>query len=447
MSSKDDGIRMIDTQGSRSFEVEMKSQSPAVTTPANFKGGVKLVQSSNLQASFTLFKTFLGTGVLALPFAFKTAGLGLAILVIILVSFLTSRCFYLLLDVAKDKYEMNKISLQKLSQEILGDKGKYAVQASMMIMQLGCCIGIIIFTRNFLDHVLCEFRITSLCNNTVFSVFFCLLLTVPLSMINNMHYFYIPSLAANFFILVGLLSQTYYNTQVIQANPELKSTFGPHLKEFNWTQLPLFFGIATFAFEGVGVIFSIRSAMEKPQDFPRILKFEMILLTFIYLLFPTLSYIAFGDKVPDIIFFTLPTDDPFYLLIQVLYAISALFSYPVQLFPALRIIENSKFFRFKLFNEKGRTKNKKLRYGLRLVVIGLVFLVAYAANSFHLFLNLLGSCVFTFIGFILPVWVYTVHFKGRINTGTKITNFLIVAVSIFFGTTGFVMSLQEMAEQ
>jgi len=447
MSSKDDAVRMIDTANSRSFDIEMKTTSPAATTPANFKGGVKLAQSSNLQASFTLFKTFLGTGVLALPFAFKTAGLGLAILVVILVAFLTSRCFFLLLDVAQDKYEMNKISLQKLSQEILGDKGKYAVQASMMVMQLGCCIGIIIFTRNFLDHVLCKFGITSLCHNTVFSVFFCLLLTVPLSMINNMHYFYIPSLAANFFILVGLLSQTYYNTQVIQANPELKSTLGTHLKEFHWTQLPLFFGIATFAFEGVGVIFSIRSAMEKPQDFPRILKNEMILLTFIYLVFPTLSYVAFGDKVPDIIFFTLPTDDPFYLLIQVLYAISALFSYPVQLFPALRIIENSKFFRFKLFNEKGRTKNKKLRYGLRLVVIGLVFLVAYAANSFHLFLNLLGSCVFTFIGFILPVWVYNVHFKGRIKTGTKITNFLIVAVSVFFGSTGFVMSLQEMIEQ
>lgn len=448
ISSKDDGIRMIDTQGSRSFEVDMKVTSPTLTpAPEDFKGGVKLVQSSNLQASFTLFKTFLGTGVLALPFAFKTAGLGLAIIVIIAVSLLTSRCFFLLLDVANDKYGMNRISLQKLSQEILGDKGKYAVQASMMIMQLGCCIGIIIFTRNFLDHVLCEFGASTLCNNTVFSIFFCLLLTVPLSMINNMHYFYIPSLAANFFILIGLLSQTYYNTQVIQDNPELKSTVGSHLKEFNWTQLPLFFGIATYAFEGVGVIFSIRSAMEKPQDFPRILKHEMILLTFIYLLFPTLCYIAFGSKVPDIIFFTLPTDDPFYLLIQVLYAISALFSYPVQLFPALRIMENSKFFRFKLFDEKGKAKNKKLRYGLRLVVIGLVFVVAYSANSFHLFLNLLGSCVFTFIGFILPVWVYNVQFKGRIKTATRFSNLLILAASIFFGFTGFCMSLQEMFKE
>jgi len=173
----------------------------------------------------------------------------------------------------------------------------------------------------------------------------------------------------------------------------------------------------------------------------------MILLTFIYLLFPTLCYIAFGSKVPDIIFFTLPTDDPFYLLIQVLYAISALFSYPVQLFPALRIVENSKFFRFRLFDEKGKAKNKKLRYGLRLVVIGLVFLVAYSANSFHLFLNLLGSCVFTFIGFILPVWVYNVQFKGRIQTATRFSNLLILAVSIFFGFTGFCMSLQEMFKE
>jgi len=206
----------------------------------------------------------------------------------------------------------------------------------------------------------------------------------------------------------------------------------------------LFFGVATYAFEGVGIIFSIRGSMEKPQDFPFILRNQMVVLTVIYLVFPTICLIAIGDRLEDIIFFSLPADNSFFLLVQILYAMSSLLSYPVQLFPALRIIENSNAMRYRLFNEKGRTINKKLRYGLRMAIIGLVFLVAYTATSFHLFLNLLGSCVFTFIGFVMPIWMYNVQFKGRISLGKKIVNFIILIVTIVFGTMGVVMSIMEM---
>ncbi len=450
MAKHDDGGRMIDTKGFQAFDVESTSATATVSVspPENpFKGGVKIQQSTNVQASFTLFKSFLGTGVLALPYAYKTAGLGLSLIVLLIVSAMTSRCFFLLLDVAAERIGVGKISLQKLTQDVLGAKGKYAVQTSVMIMQLGCCIGILIFTRDFLNHVLCEFGVDSLCNNTMFNVLFCLVLTIPLTLINNMHYFYIPSLAANFFILAGLASQMFYNAQVLQERPELKSTLGTHLKEFNWIDLPLFFGIATYAFEGVGIIFSIRSSMEKPQDFKFLLKNQMVILTIIYVIFPTFCYIALADRLTDIIFFTLPTDDPFYLLIQILYAISALLSFPVQFFPAIRIMENSKIMRYRLFNERGKCKNKALRYGMRMSVIALVFLVASTATSFHLFLNLLGSCVFTFIGFILPIKIYHVQFKGRIPLKRRIVNYLILAVVVFFGTTGFIMSIMEMVNK
>ncbi|RZA24389.1 MAG: hypothetical protein EOP10_10070, partial [Proteobacteria bacterium] len=98
----------------------------------------------------------------------------------------------------------------------------------------------------------------------------------------------------------------------------------------------------------------------------------MLILTLIYVIFPTFCYIALDDRLTDIIFFTLPTDDPFYLLIQIFYAISALLSFPVQFFPAIRIMENSKIMRYRLFNERGKCNNKALRYGMRMAVIALV---------------------------------------------------------------------------
>ena len=147
-----------------------------------------------------------------------------------------------------------------------------------------------------------------------------------------MHYFYLPSLAANFFIIIGLASQMYYNSEVLQANPEISSSFATTLTEFNFPKLPLFFGVALYSFEGVGVTLSIRDSMEKPQDLPNLLKSPNGYPNLIYMLFSTMTCLVLGNSVQEIIFFTLPADDPFYLLIQILYAVSVLFTYPIQLF-------------------------------------------------------------------------------------------------------------------
>ena len=170
----------------------------------------------------------------------------------------------------------------------------------------------------------------------------------------------------------------------------------------------------------------------------------MMILGIIYTIFPLVSYAALGEKTPEIILFSLPTSDGFYLLVQILYVMSALFSYPVQLFPALKIMEDSKLLRFRLFDEKGRTKNKLLRYGLRLTVMFFIYLIAYTAQSFHLFVNLLGSCVFTFLGFVLPVWMYFIQFKGRMTKKLRIWNYFILVVGIILGTLGFIISLKRL---
>mmetsp|Transcript_32452 Transcript_32452/g.29266 ORF Transcript_32452/g.29266 Transcript_32452/m.29266 type:complete len:99 (+) Transcript_32452:411-707(+) len=96
------------------------------------------------------------------------------------------------------------MSLQKFAFQVLGRKGQNAVQVSLIIMQLAACIGLLIFAKNFLDHVFCSHDIKSMCGNYAMNAFFSLILTVPLAFINNMHYFYIPSLAATFFVIIGL---------------------------------------------------------------------------------------------------------------------------------------------------------------------------------------------------------------------------------------------------
>jgi len=409
---------------------------------ATSKFNLNMIYSSNLQASFTLLKSFIGTGVLALPYAFKTAGVGLSIVMTAIIGAMLTYCFLLLLETTTETVGKKKVSFPKLAGKVLGVKGKYLVQALVMVEQLGCCVGILIFTKDFLNHILCSFHVEPLCGNTAFNIIFSLSMVVPLSLINNMHYFYIPSLAANVFIMIGLLSQMFFNVESASENPQVKSEFANTLFSAHFTKIPLFFGVALFSFEGVGLTFSIRDSMEKPQDLPKILKSQMMVITSIYIIFSAVSCIALGDKLEDIVFFSLPTNQPIYLLIQILYAVSALFTYPIQLFPALRIVEHSEYLGDRLFTDKGKCKNKPLRYAIRFGVIAVVFLVAYIASSFHLFLDLLGSCVFTSLGFGLPILLYMIKFKGKMTLKTKLINYGIAGFIGFFGVLGFAFAFQ-----
>jgi len=264
-------------------------------------------------------------------------------------------------------------------------------------------------------------------------------------MINNMHYFYIPSIVASVFIILGLGVQMYYNGELLKENPHAVEAFKSYVSDFKITNLPLFFGIATYSFEGIGTVLSVRDSMKKPQDFPKLLNRLMVFLTVIYLTIPTICYIALGDNLQDIVFFSLPISNIFYLIMQILYAMSALATFPIPLFPVLQIIENSKKLKPRLFTETGKTKNKLLRYGMRLALLTLVFVVAYTVHSFMLFLNLVGALVVTFIGFVLPIWIYHVQFKGRMRIIIKILNFVILVITIVLGVIGVVMSIIGLA--
>lgn len=77
-----------------------------------------------------------------------------------------------------------------------------------------------------------------------------LLLPILLScMIRNLKYLAPLSTIANVLMILGIVITLYYTTQGL---PELKE------REFvgSWSTLPLFFGTALFAFEGIGLVSS-----------------------------------------------------------------------------------------------------------------------------------------------------------------------------------------------
>lgn len=76
------------------------------------------------------------------------------------------------------------------------------------------------------------------------------------------------------------------SVQNAQENPE-------QLEELNYFKpwnLPMFFGIAVFAFEGNGVIQSIHNSMKEPEEIDKILRILMAVIISIVASVGTIAY-------------------------------------------------------------------------------------------------------------------------------------------------------------
>lgn len=75
---------------------------------------------------------------------------------------------------------------------------------------------------------------------------------------------------------------------------------------FRWGNLGRFIGVAIFAFEGVAIVFNVRSSMEKPSKFNWVFLLASLIALVLYNFFGILSVVTFGDTIQQIALFNLP---------------------------------------------------------------------------------------------------------------------------------------------
>jgi amino acid permease len=78
--------------------------------------------------------------------------------------------------------------------------------------------------------------------------------------------------------------------------------------------------------------------MKRPEKFNRVVVVAMITIAITFITIGTLGYLALGDKVETIVFLNLPKS-PVVSAIQFMYAIAIMLSFPLCIYPAIRITE------------------------------------------------------------------------------------------------------------
>lgn len=259
---------------------------------------------------------------------------------------------------------------------------------------------------------------------------------------------------------------------------------GFHVVDFAWYKiftLPLFLCQLISAYEGIGCILPIQSSMVGCRHlFPKYLHANIYLIFFVLCSFGILGYLSFGDKVNQIIVLEIEQHTVLSILVDITLIISVLFTYPLQCYPVIEIVE-SYVFRHKV--SRGRTsaqgmteemgereqlvrssslelsvsevtnssipptvaswKRNVVRVVVTLVIAGLAVTLR---NYFAYLASFSGAIGGTLLAFILPC---TMDVRLRYNEMSRlvlIKNICIIVFAIIVSILGIIVTIYKIVE-
>ena len=261
------------------------------------------------------------------------------------------------------------------------------------------CGGTIFIVENVIEAVRALSHDTIHLSSTGLFTLLALLL-VPLVLIRNIAKLSPTALLSDVLIIGGLIVLLAYDCITIFEDGITAPKSGPGMSwVFNSTNFSVFIGTAVYSFEGIGLIIPIRDSMQKPEKFPAVLTFVMILVASTLCSVGTLGYLAFGKDVKTVALLNLPAG-PLPNSVQLGYAVAVLLSNALTLFPTIRIIEQA------LFGERTGKNNLQIKWqknSLRASIVVVGTLIAWGgANDLDKFISLIGSVCCCPLSLIFP---------------------------------------------
>jgi len=270
---------------------------------------------------------------------------------------------------------------------------RHAILASIVISQLGFVAAYTVFVAENMQALIMSM---TQCRTLVSHGTLILaqaLVFLPLSLVRKIAKLSTTALIADVFILTGVVYLLYYEIGSLAVHGLADVVM------FNTNNFPLFIGTAVFTFEGVGLVIPITESMKEPQKFPKTLSWVMLVVAALFATAGALSYATFGSETQTVVITNLPGNSGFVQAIQALYSVAILLSMPLQLFPALSILELG------LFRRSGKysLRTKMLKNLFRFLVVILAMLTAWlGANDLDKFVSLIGSVACVPLCFIYP---------------------------------------------
>nr|XP_026491466.1 proton-coupled amino acid transporter-like protein CG1139 [Vanessa tameamea] len=371
--------------------------------------------TSTLGSFFNLLKSSLGSGLLAMPAAFKHTGLIPGFLGTFLVAIIATHCVHILVQTSRDickecrrgylSYTDTCVEVFKQGPKKLRSYSEF-VRHFVDYAMAGVCLGgtsvYVIFIASSLKNIFDYFFPDQSYPVEVY----CAILLVPLILFTQVRHlkFLVPfSILANFCLLVTFAITCYYTFNNIPSLSHVNLAA-------NVVEWPLFLSTAIFAMEGINVVMPVENEMANPGHFlgcPGVLNITMCLVGSLYAVVGLFGYMKYGNDVLGSVTLNLPENEVLALTAKILVAIAVFFTYFLQMYAPMDIL---------WMRLKGKISQRFQNHGqilMRSLSVILTVILAVAVPDLEILIGLVGAIFFSTLGLLIPIIVQTVHKWNR----------------------------------
>ncbi|XP_055331791.1 proton-coupled amino acid transporter 1-like [Paramacrobiotus metropolitanus] len=392
--------------------------------------------TTNLQTLMHLLKGNIGTGIFAMASAVNNAGLATGTIAIVVMGFICIHCMHILVNCAHhlckiegknalDYGEVVQAAFRQSSYSKYANLSKKVVDLFIIVSQFGFCCVYIVYVATTLQDVIRYYTDVELPIQAYTAMVLPFL--ILLCYIRSLKILAPFSLAANLILctcLVIIFVYVFGHLKSVDSVPQFAG----------WSKLPLFFGTAIYAFEGIGIVLPIENRMKNPQDFggwTGILNVGMVIITALYTAAGFFGYLAFGTEIEDTITLNLPHKG-IYIVVILLVGLVVFYSYSLQFYVPFEIL-------WPTVKKRLRTplQVKIGEYLFRTGIVIFTFLLAVAIPKLGLFISLVGAVGSSSLALIFPPVLETVTY-GWQNQGKLHWKLIKNAAIFIFGILGFV---------
>ncbi|XP_046734837.1 proton-coupled amino acid transporter-like protein pathetic isoform X1 [Diprion similis] len=403
--------------------------------------------TSDLDTLIHLLKGSLGTGILSMPMAFKHAGLGFGLVAVFFIGAICTYCVHILVkcahalcrrtqtpslgfaEVAEAAFFAGPEPVQKYAR-----LAKATINTFLVIDLIGCCCVYLVFIGENVRKVVDGQMGTT--TDLRLYIAALLPLLIVFSLIRNLKWLAPFSMLANALIACGLAITFYYIFQYLKPISTVP-LFAP------LDELPMFFGTAIFALEGIGVVMPLENNMKTPTHFigcPGVLNIGMFFVVLLYAVVGFFGYLAFGENTAATVTLNLP-NTVLADCVKIMIAIAIFFTYGLQFYVPVEIIWK---------NIKHRFGARKLtaEYCLRIALVIFTVVVAILIPNLGPFISLVGAVCLSTLGLMFPSIIELVtvweaeNGLGRYNWRLW-KNIAIISFGVLGFVTGTYVSIQD----
>lgn len=388
----------------------------SIPTYRGYKKHQKKGEASVLDAVLMLLKSFVGTGILFLGKAFFNGGLLFSTIVLSVLAAVSLWSFLLLVETNQKLH----VGFGEMGGVLYGRYMRNAILTSIVVSQLGFVAAYTVFVAENTQSLILSMTQCRTHVSAAMLIFIQCLIFLPLSLIRKIAKLSWTALIADVFILAGIIYLFYY---------EIGSLMEHGLADvqlFNRQNFPLFIGTAVFTFEGIGLVIPITESMREPEKFPATITGVMVVVTTLFASSGIFSYAAFGSDIQTVVITNMPGQSRLVQAIQAFYSIAILLSMPLQLFPALTILELGLFKRSGKYSFTTKMRKNFFRFGIVVVAMLTAWM---GASDLDKFVSLVGSVACVPLCFVYPPLL---HYRACATTRrAKILDIILLVFGVF----------------